>query len=135
MRRNVNENLVSKWSEPVLADGFTVIPNLLIRNLGELDITPAEFTALCALESYRWDAKRDPFPGRDTLAEMIGTTPRTVTRLTTQLVRKGYLSKHQGGRGTNKYDISPLVGRLKEIHKNRQETTTQQDIFDIFGGS
>jgi hypothetical protein len=42
----VESELIAKWSELVMEDGFTAIPNLLIDHLVDLQINPVELSVI-----------------------------------------------------------------------------------------
>lgn len=48
------------WGTPILDEGFTPIPNLVIRYASEL-MTPKEFQFICVLATFKHDS-RDPHP-------------------------------------------------------------------------
>lgn len=91
----------NRWSPEIAALGFTAVPNALLKAYSFLDITPSQFLILVNIDSFRWDAKAEPFPSIETLAARTDLSERTVTRNITALqdvhrlierVPRGYIS-------------------------------------------
>src|SRR4051794_36666815 len=82
-----------KWSPQVLKFGYTVLPNLLLRAQGKLGITPEQLNVLMQLAEHWWEADKDPFPAKDTIARRMGKSPRQVQRYITQLEQAGFIKR------------------------------------------
>ncbi|MCF8567042.1 helix-turn-helix domain-containing protein [Alicyclobacillus tolerans] len=108
------------WGSRLLDEGFTAIPNILLRNYRKLGIDHNEWGLLCVLLSYKHDA-RDPYPEQETLAQNLGLSVRQVRNLTTSLQSKGFLivGRRRNQRtqkyGSLVYNLSPLMNKLLEI--------------------
>ncbi len=104
-----------KWSETIAANGFTCVPNLLIRNFAYIGITPPELAVIVILESYRYTYDNLPRPSIETISQFMGCTERHTTRLLASLENKGLLDRNKRFRQTSEYDISPLIDRLDNV--------------------
>ena len=100
------QNIVLDGFDPVSADGFTQLPNILIRNK---DLTANAKVVYSALLSYAWH-NNAVFPGQETLAEEIGSTRSTVNRAIIELEDNGWLEIQRMGQGkTNLYILKYCV--------------------------
>lgn len=95
------------------------MPNLLIRHLGDLDITPIEFAVIVGLLSHQWTVAK-PYPSLSTVASYIGRSRGTIQAAARSLdlneegEGKGLILRvSRGGNMTNEYDTSPLTKRLE----------------------
>jgi len=85
-----------KWGDIVHGgsyNGFTIIPEQLLRNQGELEITNTEMVVLINLVSYWWFADRKPFPSDQKIADRIGSNARSVQRAMRGLEKKGLITR------------------------------------------
>lgn len=122
----------AKWSEEIADDGFTMVPNALLKHYGQLGLTPSEFLVLVNIESYRWEADDFPYPTVETLATRVNMKTRTVTRLITRLHKDKRLIIRRPRRNTsNEYSFHPIIYRLTQlvrqekqiqVHKNRDSS-------------
>lgn len=95
-------NIVLDTTNPVLRDGFTQVPNFIMRH-GNLS-AGAKVTYALFL-SYAWH-NDSCFPGQDRLAKDIHMTRPRVTQLIAELERAGFVSIQRRGQGkTNIYTI------------------------------
>lgn len=102
------------WGARILDEGFTSIPNLLIRNLRKIGMTDAEWVLVCTLLTYKYDA-RDPYPSEERIAEHMGISERAVRKLIKSLKEKGLIlvghrrDKASKKRITNVYNFKPMI--------------------------
>ena len=119
-----DNSLSAKWSEEIAEDGFTMLPNALLKHYGQLGLTPSEFLVLVNIESYRWEADDFPYPTVETLAKRVSMKTRTVTRLVTRLHSDKKLIIRRPRRNTsNEYSFHPMIYRLTQLV--RQEKLVQ----------
>jgi len=78
------------WGNRLLDEGFTSIPNLLIRNYRRLNISHGEWGFICTLLTYKHDA-RDPYPSQETLAQHLDVSVRQIKKWVESLVSKQLL--------------------------------------------
>jgi len=84
--------------------GFTKVPNSVIHSGKEL--TDEEFRLYCSLLSYEFQ-KSYVYPGRETLAKLMGASRAKVDRVKKNLEQKGAFRKKRRGQGkTNLYYIN-----------------------------
>lgn len=88
--------------DPVLAAGYTMIPNAILRNPG---LSLGAKTVYGLLLSYAWQ-DGSCFPGQDRLAQDIGGGERSVRNYLQELQKRGYISiRRRGLNLTNLYVI------------------------------
>ena len=141
MTKNSNYSFSAKWPPELAADGFTIIPNVLIRNKGKLGITDQEFAIIISLALFKWD-KRNPYPAVSTLCDYIGKGDTAVRNSLRSLEDKRLIDRIPRNNQTNEYDFNPLTEKLKSyaqpIRKPRppspkvnrgtyQNTATEED--------
>lgn len=107
-------NFEEKWSPSIAKKGFTMIPNLLLQNISELELTPIETVVLILIESHRWDM-RMPYPSVEKLSKMIGVSTRTISRATSSLIEKRLLDRYRFKGLPNHYDLRQLIKTLDII--------------------
>lgn len=98
----------NKWSYQLQTDGFTPIPNTLIKNQAKLKITDAELVVIVSLASFKWD-RQMPYPSVATLCSFTGKTSGAVRNNLRNLEKKGFIKRVYRENQTNKYDLSPLI--------------------------
>lgn len=112
MSANHDYTFSKRWSARLVADGYTDIPNALIRNQGKLGITSTEMVVIQCLASHQWD-HRLPFPATSTLATYTGKSNGTIKSSLRSLESKGYLKRVYREGQTSLYDLRPLDKVLK----------------------
>jgi len=119
-----------KWTPQVAKFGYTSFPNLLLFAQAKLKITPMLFNVLAHIEQHRWDADRDPYPAKDTIARRMKRTPRQIQRYLTQLEKLGLIKRipRYSGKKTqinNAYSFDGLIKKLRalepEFAKEREQ--------------
>jgi len=103
-----------KWSPAIAEHGFTAIPNLLLRHYISLGITTPELRMIIALETFRWD-DREPFPGIDSLANLLDVEPRRARAIITSLHNKGIIIRVERIGMTNEYSFEKLIYKLDQL--------------------
>ena len=109
-----------KWGAAVIKLGFCLVPSLLLRAQQRLKLNPTQLAVLMQLGDYWWDPARKPYPSKKTLAQRLGLSARQVQRHIADLEQAGLVTRIErrgsdGGKLTNTYDLSGLVGRLQEL--------------------
>ena len=120
-----------KWSPQLQSDGFTAIPNTLIKNQSKLRITDPEMVVIVSLLSFKW-SRQMPYPSVATLSSFTGKTAGAVRGNLRNLEKKGLIKRVYRESQTNKYDLSPLVKALdsytqaikKSTHPSRKLNTS-----------
>ncbi len=106
--------------DPAMRDGFTQVPNALLRHP---TITLGAKIAYGVLLSYAW-GKGSCFPGQETMAVDMGVSKRSVIIYLKQLQDEGLISIKRLGFGkTNIYTLHPLPRSADSALLEVQETT------------
>lgn len=115
-----NYSLVNKWGD-ALNRGFVVVPSTLLHYQHQLAIGDGELIVLMHLIMSWWKVDEYPFPRAETIAKRMGISTRTVQRHLDSLVKKELIKRfwtserRSAHRATTQYDLSGLVGKLKEV--------------------
>ena len=109
------KNIILETHDPVVADGFTQVPNFVLKNK---NLTVGEKITFAMFLSYAWN-NQSCFPGQDKLAKDIGAGVRSVNRFIKGLEKKGFLAIQRRGLGkTNIYTLRYHVKQQKaRVHK------------------
>ena len=95
-------NIILETHDPVVADGFTQVPNFVLKNK---DLSVGEKMTFAMFLSYAWH-NESCFPGQDKLAADIGVTRQSVNTFVKGLEKKGFLTIKRRGLGkTNIYTL------------------------------
>ena len=108
-----------KYSAAVMKHGYTMLPNLLLRAQGRLEIIHAQFNVLVQLIGHWWEADSNPHPAKETIARRMGKSPRQIQRYLTELeeassIRRNYRFPGQKAQTSNAYALDGLVTKLKQ---------------------
>jgi predicted transcriptional regulator len=100
--------------------GYTPVPNLLLKAQGKLKITPMQFNVLVQVVEHWWEAERDPYPAKDTIARRMNKSPRQVQRYLTELENAGMIrriARYSGKKAqiNNAYSFDGLIKKLKAL--------------------
>lgn len=110
----------------VLSHGYTGVPNILLRAQKRLGITPTQLNIIVQLLGYYYDPLRPPFPTKRDLAQRIGITEQTLRINIKALEDVGLITREQwktaaGDYGSNRYHMTGLVKKLKELEPDFEE--------------
>lgn len=108
-------NIVLDTTNPVVRDGFTQVPNFILRH-GDISVGAKVVYAMFL--SYAWN-NDSCFPGQERLAEDMGMSRTRVTEFIGELEKARFITIQRRGQGkTNIYTIHfkvsprhPDVGR------------------------
>jgi hypothetical protein len=123
------------WGHPILDEGFTNIPNLILRNYTRVGLSHAEWGLMCIMFSFKHDAN-DIFPSQETLAKLFyadkyksGASERAVRKLIKGMEDKNLIEVGfryiNGKRSSNYYSFEPLINTClafveeKEVDPNK----------------
>ncbi|MCF8568327.1 helix-turn-helix domain-containing protein [Alicyclobacillus tolerans] len=124
------------WGSRLLDEGFTSIPNLILRNYRKLGIEHGEWGLICTLLSYKHDA-RDPFPAHETLATSLCVSERQIRKWIDSLVAKGLLRigrrRHTATKqfGPMVYNFGPLIDRTLVLVGDRSASKSGNKDYEI----
>jgi biotin operon repressor len=103
-------NIILETNDPVVADGFTQVPNFILKNDA---LTVGEKITFAMFLSYAWN-KDSVFLGQERLAKDIGVTRMSVNTFIKGLEKKGFLTIKWRGLGmTNIYTLRYRVKQHK----------------------
>lgn len=104
-----------KWTKPLMAAGWTVLPDVIIQRQKALGLDPLDVNIILHLASRWWRADGKPFPSKKSIAAATGVHPRTIQKRIASLEAGGFIRRQQrrmkGGRGsdTNIYHLDGLI--------------------------
>ena len=109
-----------KWGSDVMKFGFCMIPSLIFRAQQRLGLNPTHLAILLQLADYWWKPDNKPYPSKQSLSDRLGIGTRQIQRYIAELEDKKLVQRIQrygddGRKLTNRYDLSGLVNRLKEL--------------------
>ena len=138
--------LNQKWGSAVIAEGYTVLPNVILQNQKALGLKHLDVLVLMCLLSHWWDKDDLPRPAKTSVARTLDVDPRTVQRSIAKLEQQGYIQRKERRAGVgdnlpNFYDLSGLVAAAKtqaqEVRKVKseraKEDSTKQSTPKTFG--
>lgn len=131
MSENQTQHVEVIWGNPILDEGFTTIPNLIIKNYTRVGLTHAEYGLLTILFSFKRDSN-DPFPSQETLAKIFygdsykpGTSERALRKVLSGIENKGLLEMGyryiNGKRSSSVYNFGPLIEACLQFVKPKKE--------------
>jgi len=108
----------------VLKQGFTAVPNALLRHQARLGLTATELVLLLQIWSYWWEEPVLPYPSVSTLGSAMGSGERQIRHLLGGLAARGLiriLPRHSaaGAQVSNAYDLGPLLDQLLVVAEDR----------------
>lgn len=118
--------IVQIWGD-ILDEGFTSVPNILLRYRNNLEIKPQHLALIIDIMSFKWDSE-NPFPSYSTLARRAGVSERSIKRTTQDLEELNLLKrtprfdKETGAQITTVFDFRPLIKKLTEQIKKDKKT-------------
>ena len=110
----------ARWGTLVMKQGFVIVPTTLFVAQRRLEISVNEFNVLLQIVSFWWDESKLPFPSKQTLADRMNVSVKTVQRALASLEARKLLKRIERinpkhGRQANAYDLSGLVAKLSVI--------------------
>lgn len=104
----LDKNIVLKGFDPVSSQGFTQVPNFILKRD---DISSNAKVVYALLLSYAW-YNDHCFPGQNRLEEESGMSQATISRSISELQEVGLLKVERRGQGkTNIYTLYARVQR------------------------
>ena len=120
-RRNQLKKSELKWGTDLWSSGWTGIPTVILHRQKALKLTPLDVNVLLHLVSYWWDHDRLPFPSKNTIAECIGRSARTVGRSLEKMSDQGILERHLRRGQTTKYGFGGLKKQARPFAEEALE--------------
>jgi hypothetical protein len=112
--------LLKKFGAIIMSDGFTAIPNVLLKNQKELKLSHLDMLLVVHLLSFWWKAEGFIWPSKETLAARVNVAECTVRRRIARMEDLGLIKRvarkgEEGGSKSNVYDLSGLLAKLEEL--------------------
>jgi hypothetical protein len=127
-----------KWGADVMARGFCILPSMLFRAQHRLGLNLGQLALVVQIAEFWWEASKNPYPKKETLAARLGISPKQVQRIAKQLEDRGYLKRVRRvtGRGqtSNGYDLAGLVKKLQELAPEFAEAAVAKRKVERRGG-
>lgn len=109
----------AKWGKSVAAQGFCMLPALLLRAQRRLGLSPTQLAVIIQLCDFWWDDDKVPWPKKETIAQRLNLSEKQVQRVVRDLEQRGYVQRitrtTRNGRTSNGYDLAGLVNKLQEL--------------------
>ncbi len=110
-----------RFGDELLEEGFTTVPNLVLRFYAALRITPAEMMFIIHVWEYWWNEK-DPYPSLPKIAPRMNVSRRQAQKYVASLRQKGYLVVQERyipglGQTSNEYDFARFLAVLRLMRK------------------
>lgn len=122
-KKHANENdppkegevasLYSKWGAKTIAEGWTSVPNALLKRAGQLGLDTGELLTLIYLMRFWWTADSMPFPSISKTAIEMGVSKKTLDKKFASLIEKGLLEAIVVKDKPTKYSLQGLVRALE----------------------
>ncbi|MES1904105.1 MAG: hypothetical protein MHPSP_004632, partial [Paramarteilia canceri] len=114
-----------RWGGNIIdaGNGWTAVPNILIERQQALKIDPVKMNIILVLLKHWWKKDDKPYPGKKTIADIIGRDVDTVRKHLKQLEDRKLISREPrffpsekgGGQTTNEYNLQGLIDKLSDL--------------------
>jgi DNA-binding Lrp family transcriptional regulator len=131
--------LERKWGRTLIEAGWLGFPSVILQRQKDLGLDAIDLNILFHLADHWWQPDNPPFPGKQTIADRMGVTARTVQRRIAAL-ESAHLIERQLRRNpnkSNKTNIYHLKGLIEvatpyaedalATRKRRKEEKAQRD--------
>jgi hypothetical protein len=127
----VSRVLEQKWTAPLIAAGYTSVPNVFFEHQKALGLDALDINILLHLMSYWWSPSSKAFPSKVTIAGAIGVDPRTVQRRIAAMEVAKLVQRMPRKRGlTNIYCFDGLIDAARpyawHMIQERQRARSQR---------
>ena len=124
VKKQDKTKIVQIWGD-ILDQGFTSVPNTLLRYRTKLGIKSHHLSLIIDIMSFKWDTE-NPFPSYSALAAKAGVTERGIMKTIQDLEKMKLLIRTQrfdsetGAQITTVFDFRPLVQKLTDETQQSQ---------------
>ena len=124
----VKRTAASRWTDALIADGFTPVSNFFLAHGHRLqpELTHGEMMFVIHLLYYKWDTDM-PRPGFKTIAKRMGIGHTRARALARGLEGKKYLARVKQRSKPNRFDLRPLYVALETL-RSRLEADMKATI-------
>ncbi len=103
-----------KWTKTLMDAGWTAIPSVILDRQKAFGLDAIDVNILLHLASHWWFASELPFPGKKSIADAMGVSPRTVQRRIAKMEAAELIQRHERrhpkyGQQSNYYDFAGLI--------------------------
>lgn len=84
-----------KWTKTLMDAGWLSFPNIILEKQRALGLTPLDINIILYLATYWWTEDNKPRPSKNTIAEAIGVTARTVQRRIAAMEKAGFIRREE----------------------------------------
>lgn len=151
-KRPASEKLLeAKWSKPLVAAGWTALPDVIFKYQKALQLKPLDVLIILHLASHWWKPHENPWPAKGTIADALNVAPRTVQRAIERMEKLKYIKRIYrkaavGDNLTNEYDLRGLINiattyaeeelakKAKRAAEDKSKVTTPKTFSLINGG-
>jgi hypothetical protein len=121
----MEERFSVRWGIPLLDEGFTVVPNVVLDNYARLGLTPQEAILIIHIARYKFERPySEAYPSTALLAAQMGKSKRWVIELLHRLEAKGLIRIIRRDGLPSVYDLSPLAQRCLELSQSPPSETS-----------
>jgi hypothetical protein len=131
--------LERKWGRTLIEAGWLGFPSVILQRQKDLGLDAIDLNILFHLADHWWRPDNPPFPGKQTIADRMGITPRTVQRRiaaleTAHLIERQYRRNPDKSNKTNIYHLGGLIDAATPYaedalaaRKKKKEDTAKRD--------
>jgi DNA-binding MarR family transcriptional regulator len=133
--RGLREN-EKKWTKPLLAAGWSLIPSVILERQQALGLDPVDMNILLHIVRRWWYADKLPYPSKREIAECMGIDESTVRRHIKAMEADGLIRRIERyvkdqGQKSNFYDLTGLITSVQpyaeEAVKRRAARNREDD--------
>lgn len=121
-KSEIPHTILAIWGQNLLEDGWSTIPNILLKSQAKLELSNSELILLIHLISFIHHPNAQIYPSINLLSQRMNQDRRTIQRTIKRLEKKELIRKKVRSKGlsdigmTNTYDIDPLMRKLINIY-------------------
>jgi hypothetical protein len=126
-----------KWTKPLMAAGWTVIPSVILERQQALGLDPLDVNILLQLARYWWVSDNPPRPSKSAIAACVGVDVSTVRRRIARLERDGLITRQarfrggDGGQDANAYHFDGLIREALPYAEEAVQVREQRKQEDV----
>ena len=123
-----------KWTKPLMAARFTVVPYVVLDRQDAIGLTPVEVNVLMLLANHWWQADNLPDPSKRSLAKRLGVSEKTIQRAVKRLEDVRFIKRKYRyhpvthGQQTNFYDFSGLIAAAEPYAEEERERRKAREV-------
>ncbi len=116
-----NDRITVRFGDPIMQDGFTSVPNLVLNYYSRLGISQAEMLFIIHVWQFWWTEK-NPFPALNTIAVRMNISRRQA---------RNYVQSLKGKEFTEYPDLR-LLNVYDRFEPGRGQTSSEYDFSGLF---